>query len=334
MNLTKNKVSFGRGTKSIDQITNAGMVYFNTSTGEIYLNGVAYGGNFKNLDDALIESGVFDPTNNTLVLNQKGGEDIVVNLSLASADANGLMSSEDFSKLATLSGDDTVDGSLAKAVKDLSADIVTAKGEAIDAAASHTEGLIGELEEGKTVVEMIEEAAAARSYSIVAADSSELGTLGENVKEAYKLVLDGEDTAAGEWIKVYKDSSIVEIYLGSASDTVDASGVVTKNPAATGETHQHLNYVYLTANGTYELVSVDISNFLAEAEFKNGLEVSGGEVSVKVDAASEDFLSVSADGVKVSGVTAAIEAAEEAAVASSNAYTDDSLSWWEDNAEE
>jgi hypothetical protein len=215
------------------------------------------------------------------------------------------MSAAHFTALETLNGSDTVEGSLAKAVKDLNQAVATAKADAI----KHTDDLVGEVEEGKTVVEMINAVSAdAKTYSIAAASAEELATLGTNVKEAYKLV-DEDSAKAGEWIKIYKDSSISEIYLGSDKDTVDAStGVITKNAVAEGKDHQSLNYVYIDADGKYNLVSVDVTKFLAESEFKDGLEVnSSGEVSVKIASDSESFLSVDENGVKISGVQQAIE---------------------------
>lgn len=152
--------------------------------------------------------------------------------------------------------------------------------------------------------------AAQKSYKLVAADNTE-----ENVKEAWKIqVAEGDgnyvDVIGSEVIKIYKDAQIKEIYLGTSGDTVDAAtGVITKNTDATETDKQSLNYVYFNSDGKYQLVPIDVSKFLKEAEFKNGLEVaSNGEVSVKRDKASESFLTVGADGVKLSGVQDAIDA--------------------------
>lgn len=131
-------------------------------------------------------------------------------------------------------------------------------------------------------------------------------TLGENVREAYRLMSDG--TQIGQQINIYKDSALVEIYLGSEYDTVNATtGVITKyawqsknDPSnrITDEAYQsldssaksnyealdfqNLNYVYQLSDGTYSLVSIDISKFLAENEFGSGLKVVNGVVSLDV----------------------------------------------------
>ena len=78
---------------------------------------------------------------------------------------------------------------------------------------------------------------------------------------------------------------------------------------------QELQFTYILANGSEDTVSVDVSKFLAESEFGNGLQVDEltGVVSVKVDAASEAFLTVGADGVKLAGVQTAIDNAKTAA---------------------
>lgn len=141
-----------------------------------------------------------------------------------------------------------------------------------------------------------------------------------NVKEAYKVVAYiGESYASattkqpvGEVIKIYKDATIKEIYLGNSDDSINTTtGEITKGEIV--ETKLSLNYAYILADGTYAMVSIPVGNFLRQSEFKNGLQVAeNGEVSVKVDAASEGFLTVGEAGVKVSGVQVAIDSAIQA----------------------
>lgn len=182
------------------------------------------------------------------------------------------------------------EGSIKKAVADAKAELI---GDATEAG-----NTLGKLEDRiETIV------ANEKTYSIAKVESG----LGENVKEAYKLV-DEDGTQVGETINIYKDSSLISV------DLVDAD--------AEGKAGQYIKYVYVLANGDESVQYVDVSRLLVEAEFKNGLEVSAaGEVSVKVDAASEAFLTVGADGVKLAGVQDAIDAAEAAA----NEYTDDAI---------
>ena len=145
--------------------------------------------------------------------------------------------------------------------------------------------------------------------------------LGTNVKEAYQLQ-DSTGTQIGQQINIYKDSALKEVYLGASTDTIDAStGVITKN---TVTDPQSMNFAYQLADGTYSLTKIDVSKFLTESEFGDGLQVSGGVVSVKVgngleisdvgavkvkrDSTCESFLTVGPDGVKLSGVQNAIDA--------------------------
>lgn len=133
-----------------------------------------------------------------------------------------------------------------------------------------------------------------------------------NVKEAWGLFTGTEQL--GSTIKIYKDSAYKEIYLGTSADTIDAkNGTITKQKGD----KQSLNYAYMKADGTYDLVKVDVSAFLSEEEFKNGLKVEDHVVSVKVDTSSEkvttgegvnsDVLTVSTDGVKVNNIQNAID---------------------------
>lgn len=128
----------------------------------------------------------------------------------------------------------------------------------------------------------------AKSYSVKKLTAEEVTALKDNnVKEAYKLI-DEDSAQVGDTIKIYKDSSLKEVALSG----------------------QTLNFTYILADGSESTVGVDVSNFLAESEFKNGLEVVNHVVNVKVDAASENFLTVGADGVKLSGVQNAINKAK------------------------
>lgn len=156
-------------------------------------------------------------------------------------------------------------------------------------------------------------------YITVKLTSEEVTALGDsNVKEAYKVVAYiGESYASasvketvGDIIKIYKDATVHEIYLGSTDDTINESTGAINKVTPIDETKSSLNYAYIMAGGTYAMAKIPVSSILSEAQFKNGLQVSEtGEVSVKVDAASESFLTVGEAGVKISGVQDAITTA-------------------------
>ena len=122
---------------------------------------------------------------------------------------------------------------------------------------------------------------AAKSYRIESAVSANA-----NIKEAFVL-LDEDDKQCGPTINIYKDSSLESVRLSG----------------------QTLEFTYILANGNKDIVNVDVSAFLAESEFANGLQVVDHVVSVKRDTNSEAFLTVGADGIKLAGVQNAINTA-------------------------
>ena len=226
-----------------------------------------------------------------------------------------------------LNGADTVNGSVAKSIKDaveaLDADEVGGEGKvittisevdgkisatAIDLTAANVaatataatddkvavEGTTVEGQIGSLATSIKDALKSAATYSVKKVETG----LASNVKEAYQLVqtVDGKDTDVQVQIPVYKDSSLKSVEL------VDEDDKGTKG--------QFLKFTYIIEDGSESVVYLDCSKFLVESEFKDGLTVSdSGEVSVLVDAVSEDFLSVSASGVKVSGVQDAIDTA-------------------------
>ena len=154
-------------------------------------------------------------------------------------------------------------------------------------------------------IEAVEAAAAKYTIDEVTTD------VPETVAHRYQLseTIGGKKSQAGKFIDIPKDSSLKEVYLGFKDDTVDeTSGKVTQN--GTGDA-QSLNFVYHLENGKYSLVKIDVSKFLTQSEFENGLQVdSNGVVSVKRDDESEGFLTVGSAGIKLSGVQSAIDAAK------------------------
>ena len=127
-----------------------------------------------------------------------------------------------------------------------------------------------------------------------------------NVKEAWKLV-NKDGTQLGSTINIYKDSSLKSVELSGDTST----------------TGQWLVFTYILADGTESKVSVDVSKFLVQAEFKSGVTAtSDGIVKGVVDTTSESFLTVGANGFKLSGVQSAIDTAiqslDSSSAASSN----------------
>ena len=89
----------------------------------------------------------------------------------------------------------------------------------------------------------------AKTYSIAKATDEEVGELGANVKEAYKLVENGKDKA-GAYIPVYKDSALQSVELVSEKPAEGGVGTVQG---------QFLKFTYLTTKGQDKVVYLDVS---------------------------------------------------------------------------
>ena len=138
---------------------------------------------------------------------------------------------------------------------------------------------------------------------ITSVTGTELNNLGENVNEAYKLI-DGNSTQHGDYIKIYKDTSL--------------KGVTFSD--------QKLHFTYILSDGSEKTVDVDVSVFLTENEYGDGLQVidhiisvgvgngiqidSNDKVAIKLDSSNESaFLTLGSSGLKLSGVQTAINTA-------------------------
>ena len=75
-----------------------------------------------------------------------------------------------------------------------------------------------------------------------------------------------------------------------------------------------MKFTYALNDGSESVVYVNLGDFLTEAEFDKGLQVTNHVVSVKIDSTSETFLTVGANGVKLAGVQDAINTAVSTAV--------------------
>ena len=141
------------------------------------------------------------------------------------------------------------------------------------------------------------------TYKTVKLTDGEVTALGDvNVKEAYKVVSvnkEGTNTTVGDIIKIYKDSSLKSIDYTEVNDK--------------SKKGQFLKYVYTLADGTEKTVYVDMSKLVDQAEVENGIQAIDGKLSIKIAEGNEaGFLTVDANGLKLSGVQAAIDTAKNA----------------------
>lgn len=141
------------------------------------------------------------------------------------------------------------------------------------------------------------------TYKTVKLTAEEVTALGDvNVKEAYKVVSvnkEGTKTTVGDIIKIYKDSSLVSIDYTEVNDK--------------SKKGQFLKYVYTLADGTEKTVYVDMSKLVDQAEVEKGIQAIDGKLSIKLAEGNEaGFLTVDANGLKLSGVKTAIGNAQKA----------------------
>lgn len=135
-----------------------------------------------------------------------------------------------------------------------------------------------------------------------------------NVREEFALI-DHNGRQLGDTVKVYKDSSLYKAELGHVDDVLSDPTDPTSLVEGSGDTA--LDLIYHKEDGTYELVAIDVNDFLEESEFKDGFVVDNHVVKVKIDENSEKLivgsgetapvLTVDEDGVKVNNIQDAID---------------------------
>lgn len=113
--------------------------------------------------------------------------------------------------------------------------------------------------------------------------------LGANVEIAYQLYekVGENETPVGSLINIPKDDSLVNV-----ETTTDEKG------------NKVVKFTYNLADGTEKEITLDLSDYVTESEFGNGLQVVDNVVSVKLDSTSEEYLTVSESGIKVAGIGA------------------------------
>lgn len=135
------------------------------------------------------------------------------------------------------------------------------------------------------------------------------GTPPDGLASQYKLVgIDGT-TALGVTIDIAKDQLIGDVeYVHNATqtdvDTADDRGVTIELGKS------YIAIEFLLGTTTVKWTYVDVTDLVDIYTAGNGLQLSGNEFSVKLDATSEkdsnnvSYLSVGADGIKLSGINA------------------------------
>lgn len=166
------------------------------------------------------------------------------------------------------------DGKLTTSAESITSRVITGYAEGADADVAETDTLgqaLGKLqgqinamdktassETGKfvrTVAEADGKVSETRGYIVADDVKITAATVNEaNVKEAWKLV-NNEGTQLGSTIKIYKDSSLKSVTLSGDTSTVG----------------QWLVFTYALSDGSEDVVAVDVSKFLVQAEFQSGV---------------------------------------------------------------
>ena len=146
---------------------------------------------------------------------------------------------------------------------------------------------------GKLEDRIEELSADAKEYHLVHVTTG----LSAEIKEEYYLA-DADGNQSGATISIPKDSHIVSItYITDSADTH----------------YQNLEYEYIDVCGNTRTEYVDMSQLVLEQEFASGVGITNHVAHGVVDPQSEEFLTVGADGFKLSGVQDAIDEAAAAA---------------------
>lgn len=129
-----------------------------------------------------------------------------------------------------------------------------------------------------------------------------------NTSDGLKLVgKDGTEIATVPAADFIKDGMLESVDLVVLDD-----GTGTNPQGLTDGTYLHFKF---NTDGGSKEIYVNVTSLIDVYTAGNGLVLSGKSFSVKIDAASESFLTVGPDGVKLSGVQDAIDAAKSAETA-------------------
>lgn len=304
----KNKVAFYRGAYGtsknwVSSLTDLNGVYFNTDTKTLAMGGVEYDGfDHKELDKMI--RGV-DLANGQLVyeaydkVEDKWTE---VKLDLIKATDNSVtvtpVDDEDFGGVeiavnATYAGDNE-DG-LKLGEDGLYVDLTKTQ-EAIETlkAIEYTGEEAITVDEDKKITLVIE----AGNKLLSQGENGLTSTLSLNYdKENKKIKLLGIDSA--EIASIDTDDFVVDGFLASVEYEKDGE-----------EETDNLVFTWNTDAGLTE-TKINLAKYIDIYTAGNGIDIVGKDkaINVKLDSASETFLTVGADGVKLSGVQDAIDAA-------------------------
>lgn len=142
---------------------------------------------------------------------------------------------------------------------------------------------------------------------------------GSTIACSYKLCYNGSDEALGTTIDIYRDALIDDVKIYDTNAWVDGAGHLqpgSSNPNGMGTGEPALCFLFIRADGKKEPLCIELTTFLEENEFANGLQVIDHVVSVKISRLDEGFLKVDETGIYTSGITGTVNTMISSAVES------------------
>lgn len=102
------------------------------------------------------------------------------------------------------------------------------------------------------------------------------------------------------------DGNLVRFYNREGKETVAVDLSDLKASNIVEDARYEDGYIIITfMNG--DVTKIDVNELLSKTKFTDGLKVEGWTVSVKVDPSSENYISVTSDGIKLTGIGDAIK---------------------------
>ena len=149
--------------------------------------------------------------------------------------------------------------------------------------------------------------------------NSLFGNDAANIAKAYALVDKNGNPVTGvngnQVITIPKDSALLDVKLSYATSTAKPTYSTSTGEwtdIAEGlrvEENLALCFAYRLQDGTIKIEAISVGNFLRESEFADGLQVQNGTVKVIVDPQSESNLTVTPNGIKLTGLNDGLAAA-------------------------
>ena len=145
------------------------------------------------------------------------------------------------------------------------------------------------------------------------------GYVDENNYQGAETILDNDLESFFAQVEYKRDDNKIHFANkdGEEKATLDVSEFVKSDSIVEKAWYEDGKIYVKFTNG--DVITVDVEELIDQNEFSDGLQVNEGIVSVLIDGESEAFLSVSGNGVKVSGVQDAIDAERDRAISAETA---------------